>query len=56
MVVKHKGAAHLTVVACPLLPYNPEFELGRTLAEARNTVQPKRARLYVVGEVTCARH
>src|SRR5436305_1171986 len=31
MVAKHKGAAHPTVVACTLLPYDPQFDLGRTL-------------------------
>src|SRR6516165_9342390 len=37
MVVKHKGAAHPTVVACRLLPYNPQFDLGRTLAAASSS-------------------
>ena len=35
MIVKRKGAAHPAVIACTLLPYDPRFELGRTLAEAR---------------------
>src|SRR6516225_2845451 len=59
MVVKHKGAAHPTVVACTLLPYNPEFDLGRTLVEARDTVQlnhPHCAKFCVLGGATCARH
>src|SRR6516162_657759 len=34
MVVKRKGAAHPVVIACTLLPSDPRFELGRTLAEA----------------------
>jgi hypothetical protein len=34
MVVKRKGAAEPTVVPCTLLPYDPAFEMGATLAEA----------------------
>lgn len=34
MVVKRKGAAGPVVVPCTLLPYEPAFEMGRTLAEA----------------------
>lgn len=28
MVVRRKGANHPVVLACTLLPYSPEFELG----------------------------
>ncbi len=38
MVVRRKGAAQATVVACTLLPYEPEFEMGRTLSESRQAV------------------
>lgn len=38
MVVKRKGAGQASVVACTLLPYSPEFELGQTLSEARRSV------------------
>lgn len=38
MVVKRKGADHPVVLACTLLPYSPEFELGQTLAEAEADV------------------
>lgn len=38
MVVKRKGAEKASVVACTLLPYDPQFELGETLAEARQSV------------------
>ncbi len=38
MVVKRKGAKKASVVACTLLPYDPQFELGETLAEARQSV------------------
>jgi uncharacterized Fe-S cluster-containing radical SAM superfamily protein len=59
MVVKHKGAAQPTVVACTLLPYDPQFQLGGTLAAARDSVQlnhPHCAKFCVLGGATCARH
>ena len=34
MVVKRKGAARPSVVPCTLLPYDPLFDMGATLAEA----------------------
>ena len=34
MVVKRKGAAAPVVLPCTLLPYDPAFEMGATLAEA----------------------
>ena len=39
MVVKRKGAPSASVVACTLLPYDEQFELGRTLEEARQNVR-----------------
>ena len=38
MVVKRNGAKKASVVACTLLPYDPQFELGETLKEARQSV------------------
>ena len=38
MVVKRKGADAPAVLACTLIPYDQQFELGGTLAEARKTV------------------
>jgi hypothetical protein len=35
MVVKRRGAARPSVVPCTLLPYDPRFDMGVTLAEAR---------------------
>jgi hypothetical protein len=35
MVVKRKGAARPSVVPCTLIPYDPRFDMGSTLAEAR---------------------
>lgn len=58
MVVKRKGAAHPAVLSCTLLPYDPRFELGRTLAEASGTVplnHPHCARFCVLGGGACSR-
>lgn len=57
MVVKRKGADHPVVVACTLLPYDPAFELGRTLAQASRTVSlnhPHCARFCVLGGGSCS--
>jgi hypothetical protein len=58
MVVKRKGAERPAVVACTLLPYAPEFELGATLADASGTVQlnhPHCAKFCVLGGASCSR-
>ncbi|HZU91202.1 MAG TPA: radical SAM protein [Stellaceae bacterium] len=58
MVVKRKDAAHPVVVACTLLPYDPRFELGRTLAEASGAVplnHPHCAKFCVLGGGACSR-
>ncbi len=57
MVVKRKGAASASVVACTLLPYDEQFELGQTLAEARGEValnHPYCASFCVLGAGTCS--
>lgn len=58
MVVKRKGAAHPAVVACTLLPYDPQFELGRTLRQAcRASVplnHPHCAHFCVLGGASCS--
>ncbi|WP_424986536.1 radical SAM protein [Microbulbifer sp. S227A] len=57
MVVKRKGAEHPAVLACTLLPYVPEFELGATLAEAERDVQlnhPHCAKFCVLGGASCS--
>ena len=57
MVVKRKGAAAPAVVACTLLPHDPRFELGRTLAQARQDVplnHPHCARFCVLGGASCS--
>src|SRR5579862_4425590 len=38
MVVKFNGAPQPSVIACTLLPYDPRFDLGPTLAGARDAV------------------
>jgi hypothetical protein len=58
MIVKRKGAAHPAVIACTLLPYDPQFELGRTLAEAAGAVplnHPHCAKFCVLGGGACSR-
>jgi uncharacterized Fe-S cluster-containing radical SAM superfamily protein len=58
MVVKRKGADRPAVIACTLLPYAPEFELGTTLAEASGTVMlnhPHCAKFCVLGGASCSR-
>ena len=57
MVVKRKGAAQPTVLACTLLPYAPEFELGQSLAEAEQDVHlnhPHCAKFCVLGGASCS--
>lgn len=57
MVVKRKGEP-ASVVPCTLLPYDMEFDLGRTLAEAAGEVKlnhPHCARFCVLGGGACSR-
>ena len=58
MVVKFKGAARPSVIACTLLPYDPRFDLGPTLAGALRPVvlnHPHCARFCVLGGGACSR-
>ena len=58
MVVKRKGAARTAVVACTLLPYDKEFELGESLAEAAGAVplnHPHCAKFCVLGGGSCSK-
>jgi hypothetical protein len=58
MVVRRKGARAPSVVACTLLPYDPRFELGATLAEASRAValnHPHCASFCVLGGAACSR-
>jgi uncharacterized Fe-S cluster-containing radical SAM superfamily protein len=57
MVVKRKGAARPAVVACTLLPYDQQFELGSTLAESVGAVRlnhPHCAKFCVLGGAACS--
>lgn len=57
MVVKRKGAARPAVLACTLLPYDPQFELGETLEQAEGDVSlnhPHCAKFCVLGGASCS--
>ncbi|MFB0612486.1 radical SAM protein [Aurantiacibacter poecillastricola] len=57
MVVHRKGEPSPRVVACTLLPYDPEFDLGDTVEEARRDVplnHPHCARFCVLGGASCS--
>jgi hypothetical protein len=52
MVVKHKGAVQPSVIACTLLPYDPLWDLGPSLAGASGAVSlnhPHCAKFCVLG-------
>lgn len=57
MVVKHKGAEKTSVIACTLLPYEAEFDLGYSLEDAEKPVQlnhPHCAKFCVLGGASCS--
>ncbi|MDQ2092569.1 radical SAM protein [Rhodalgimonas zhirmunskyi] len=57
MVVKRKGAARPVVLACTLLAYDEEFEMGHTLEEAERPVRlnhPHCAKFCVLGGASCS--
>lgn len=57
MVVRRKGEARPTIVACTLLPYDRRFDLGPTLAGAARDVplnHPDCARFCVLGGGSCS--
>ncbi|SHG26444.1 radical SAM protein [Cognatishimia maritima] len=57
MVVKHKGAEKTSVIACTLLPYEAEFDMGYSLEEAEKPVQlnhPHCAKFCVLGGASCS--
>jgi MoaA/NifB/PqqE/SkfB family radical SAM enzyme len=57
MVVKRRGAERPAVIACTLTPYDPQFELGATLAEALGEVplnHPHCAKFCVLGGASCS--
>jgi hypothetical protein len=57
MVVKRKGEERPVVAACTLIPYDPQFTMGETLAEASRSVRlnhPHCARFCVLGGASCS--
>src|SRR5262249_54671369 len=58
MVVKRKGAERSAVLSCTLIPYDPAFEMGETLAQAAGSVplnHPHCAKFCVLGGASCSR-
>ena len=57
MIVKRRGSDAPSVVPCTLLPYDPAFELGESLAQAAKTVRlnhPHCAKFCVLGGASCS--
>ncbi len=57
MVVKRRGDDHPVVLACTLLPYEAEFEMGRSLKEAERAVKlnhPHCAKFCILGGASCS--
>jgi uncharacterized radical SAM superfamily Fe-S cluster-containing enzyme len=57
MVVRRKEAQRPAVLSCTLIPYDPAFEMGATLAEAARAVplnHPHCAKFCVLGGASCA--
>ena len=57
MIVRRAGAARPAVIACTLLPYDPQFELGATLADSDELVHlnhPHCAKFCVLGGGSCS--
>jgi hypothetical protein len=57
MVVKRRGAERPSVIACTLLPYSEEFEMGHSLEEAERDVHlnhPHCAKFCVLGGASCS--
>lgn len=57
MVVHRKGEPAPRVAACTLIPYDPQFDMGATLAEASGAIalnHPHCARFCVLGGASCS--
>ncbi len=57
MVIKRKGAERPVIAACTLLPYDPRFEMGESLAAASGPVtlnHPHCAKFCVLGGASCS--
>ena len=56
MIVKKKENDYPTVIACTLLPYNSEFDLGNTLKESLKRIylnHPHCSKFCVLGGSSC---
>ena len=56
MLVRRRGANNATLTACTLLPYDPRFDLGASLAEASREIalnHPHCAKFCVLGGGSC---
>jgi hypothetical protein len=57
MVAKRRGAKRPAVLACTLLPYDPELELGEFLEQPGQAVamnHPHCAKFCVLGGASCS--
>ncbi len=57
MVVKRKGADRPAVLACTLIAYDPQFEMGATLQQSMKRVwlnHPSCAKFCVLGKSSCS--
>lgn len=57
MVIKRRDDEAATVVPCTLLPYDKQFDMGQTLADAHTSVQlnhPHCAKFCVLGGASCS--
>lgn len=57
MVVKRKGADRPVVLACTLIAYDPQFEMGATLQDSMKRVwlnHPSCAKFCVLGKSSCS--
>ena len=57
MIVKKKGNDYPSVIACTLLPYNSEFDLGNTLKESLKRIylnHPHCSKFCVLGGSSCS--
>ena len=58
MVVRRRDAERPAVLSCTLVPYDPAFEMGATLADAARAVplnHPHCAKFCVLGGASCSR-
>ncbi len=57
MIVKRKGSINTVVVPCTLLPYDPKFELGKSVFLSQKSVylnHPHCAKFCVLGGASCS--